>query len=156
MENFAQSEPVSIHEGTSSHEEEEEAIISSKPSGSQNDTLDDGVAYADEEDNEGNNSEGPRRSKRVSKANPRYANLNIVAAFTAATKDKEPTSFEEAQDNNNWSKAMVEEIVALKQNETWDLVPRPSGVKPISCKWVYKIKTKANGDLERYKARLVA
>lgn len=36
---------------------------------------------------------------------------------------------------------MEEEIQALKQNETWDLVPRPKEVRPISCKWVYKLKT---------------
>lgn len=49
-----------------------------------------------------------------------------------------------------------EEISALKKNETWDLVPLPAGVKPISCKWVYKVKRKTDGSVERYKARLVA
>ena len=33
---------------------------------------------------------------------------------------------------------------------------RPKDIKPISCKWVYKIKTYLNGLVERYKARLVA
>ncbi|CAA0831452.1 cysteine-rich RLK (RECEPTOR-like protein kinase) 8 [Striga hermonthica] len=51
---------------------------------------------------------------------------------------------------------MNEEIMALRQNETWDLVPKPDGVKPISCKWVYKIKRRPDGSIERYKARLVA
>ena len=51
---------------------------------------------------------------------------------------------------------MEEEIKVLTENQTWDLVPKPKYVKPISCKWVYKIKTRPNGSIERYKARLVA
>lgn len=35
-----------------------------------------------------------------------------------------------------------------------DLVPLPAGVKPISCKWVYKVKRRSDGSVER--ARLVA
>ena len=51
---------------------------------------------------------------------------------------------------------MKEEIQALKQNQIWDFVPSPKNVKPISCKWVYKVKTCADGSVERYRARLVA
>lgn len=51
---------------------------------------------------------------------------------------------------------MEEEIQALRQNETRDLVPKPKDVKPISCKWVYKVKTRTDRSIERYKARLVA
>jgi len=51
---------------------------------------------------------------------------------------------------------MAKEIAALERIGTWDLVPLPSRVTPISCKWVYKIKTCSDGSLERYKARLVA
>lgn len=51
---------------------------------------------------------------------------------------------------------MEKEIKALKQNETWELVSRPTRVQPISCKWVYKMKTRPDGSVERYKARLVA
>lgn len=51
---------------------------------------------------------------------------------------------------------MEEEIDELEQNQTWELVPKPRDVKPIYCKWVYKIKTHSDGLIERYKARLVA
>jgi hypothetical protein len=38
-----------------------------------------------------------------------------------------------------------EEMAALRQNKTWELVPKPVEVNPISCKWVYKVKTRADG-----------
>jgi hypothetical protein len=51
---------------------------------------------------------------------------------------------------------MAEEIAALEQTGTWDLVPCHPRVRPITCKWVYKVKTRSDDSLERYKARLVA
>ena len=50
---------------------------------------------------------------------------------------------------------MDEEMNALAKNRTWELVRLPLGKKAIGCKWLYKVKCKANGILERYKARLV-
>jgi hypothetical protein len=50
----------------------------------------------------------------------------------------------------------VEEIIALEQNQSWELLPKPRDVKPISFKWVYKIICHTNGSIERHKARLVA
>jgi len=51
---------------------------------------------------------------------------------------------------------MAEELAALQRTGTWEVVPLPAHDVPITCKWVYKIKTKADGSIERYKARLVA
>ncbi|BBG93322.1 wall-associated kinase 2 [Prunus dulcis] len=50
---------------------------------------------------------------------------------------------------------MHAELEALQQNNTYSMVPLPIGHKPIGCKWVYKIKYKSDGTIERYKARLV-
>jgi len=53
-------------------------------------------------------------------------------------------------------KAMEMEIKALEVNKTWEIMDLSPKKMPIGCKWVYKIKQRANGDIKRYKARLVA
>ena len=50
---------------------------------------------------------------------------------------------------------MTSEFKALYDNNTWDLVSLPAGKKPIGCRWVYKIKHRADGTVERFIARLV-
>jgi len=55
-----------------------------------------------------------------------------------------------------WKSAMEAEFRALKQNDTWVLVDKTPGDKIINTKWVFKIKYKEDGTVERYKARWVA
>ena len=50
----------------------------------------------------------------------------------------------------------MEEMNALKQNGTWEIVELPRNKKPVGCKWVFTIKCNDNGSVEKYKARLVA
>lgn len=52
----------------------------------------------------------------------------------------EPQTYEEVETIPIWRAAMLENFKALEANHAWDLVPLPKGKKPISCKWVYKIK----------------
>lgn len=92
-----------------------------------------------------------KRSQRVSKPNPKYANVAIVEDVLA-----EPSSFEEASVKEEWWQAMKAEMAALQSNETWELVPKPQEVKPVTCKWVYKLKQRTDGTIDRFKARLVA
>ena len=51
---------------------------------------------------------------------------------------------------------MADEILTLEENRTRSIVPLPHNKHSIGCKWVYKVKHKTDGSVERYKARLVA
>ena len=52
--------------------------------------------------------------------------------------------------------AMESEYNSIMKNHTWDLVDHPTKRKVIGTKWVYKAKYKSDGNLEKYKAKLVA
>lgn len=51
---------------------------------------------------------------------------------------------------------MVEEMMPIKQNETWTLVDLPYGHHAIGLKWVFKVKCDENGAIVKHKAQLVA
>ena len=51
---------------------------------------------------------------------------------------------------------MLEEMKAIEENETQELVDPPLGCHPISLKWVYKVKRDKYGAFVKHKARLVA
>lgn len=76
----------------------------------------------------------------------------------ATTENEEPTSYKEAMASQNaseWAEAMKSELRSLVDNKTWDIVDAPPQAKPLHVKWVYKVKRDANGNISRYKARLV-
>jgi len=79
--------------------------------------------------------------------------LNYVLAISS---NEEPHNYNEAIRKPEWCEAMKKEIQALEENETWILTNLPQGKQPIGCKWVYKIKYNAKGDIERHETRLVA
>ena len=51
---------------------------------------------------------------------------------------------------------MREELQALESKATWSLVQQPKGRSLISTRWVYQIKHRPDGAIDRFKARLVA
>jgi hypothetical protein len=62
----------------------------------------------------------------------------------------------EALQDPNWKAATDVEYGALMKNRTWHLVPPKWGQNIVDCKWVFKVKRKADGTLDKYKARLVS
>ncbi|KAK1696945.1 hypothetical protein QYE76_013642 [Lolium multiflorum] len=66
-----------------------------------------------------------------------------------------PRTYRQALADPNWSTAMRFEHNALLQNNTWTLVPKPTGANIVSGKWVYCHKYHSDGSLARYKARWV-
>jgi hypothetical protein len=73
--------------------------------------------------------------------------------------EEEPNTYGQAingHDRELWLAAINEEIDAMDRNKTWSVIERPENQKLIDCHWVFKIKRKSDGPVDRYKARLVA
>jgi hypothetical protein len=81
------------------------------------------------------------------------ANQSFVTQLHTVT---EPKSYSEVVAHPAWQEAMHTELQAIQENGTWSLTPLSAGKTPISGRWVYKIKHRFDGSIERYKARLVA
>ncbi|CAL8117591.1 unnamed protein product [Prunus armeniaca] len=69
---------------------------------------------------------------------------------------EELTSYRVASYSLEWTKAMQDEIDALRMQGTWELMPPPVNKNVVDSKWIYKIKRNSDGTVARYKARLVA
>ncbi|XP_071686825.1 uncharacterized protein [Rutidosis leptorrhynchoides] len=95
---------------------------------------------------------------RYPMANIAQGNLSKEAQkFNSAIYSENiPTSVEQAFKSKDWKKAIEVEMKALNDNDTWEKCVIPQGKKPVGCRWVFTIKYKPDGTIERYKARLVA
>ncbi|RVW83269.1 Retrovirus-related Pol polyprotein from transposon RE1 [Vitis vinifera] len=78
-------------------------------------------------------------------------------AFVTSLDDTQvPNTIQEAFKISEWKKAVQDEIDALEKNGTWTITDFPVGKRPVGCKWIFTIKYKADGSVERFKVRLVA
>ncbi|KAL0454379.1 UNVERIFIED_CONTAM: Retrovirus-related Pol polyprotein from transposon TNT 1-94 [Sesamum latifolium] len=126
------------------------------------------LPHLEEEENEEQEVEGDNStpsSPSSSDQSPRYRSISDIYNATERMNghnlfclfmNDEPLSFEEAIKEKKWTQAMEEEIDSIEKNYTWELATLPSGHKTIGVKCVYKIKRNTKGEVERYKARLVA
>jgi len=96
---------------------------------------------------------------------PSVQSTSCVAASKATPISRvsvlppEPQTFAQAIKSDHkveWERAMMEEIESLLKNETWTLETLPPGHNLVKNKWVFQIKVKSDGTIERFKARLVA
>lgn len=72
---------------------------------------------------------------------------------------REPANLQEALNSphaNAWKKAMDDEYESLISRGTWEETELPEGRKANGSRWVYKLKVNSEGQISRYKARLVA
>lgn len=104
--------------------------------------------------------EVPRRSirERRSAISSDYIVYLQEHEFDIGLED-DPISFSQAKQSVNslkWMNAVLDELKSMSDNDIWDLVELPKGVKPVGCKWIFKTKRDSKGNIERYKARLVA
>lgn len=101
-----------------------------------------------------------RRSLRERTSEGKYndVTLEIPNTLPSHSSQSEPKTYKEAMaslDKDKWIQAMKEEYDSLMQNGTWKLTRLPEGRKPLKNKWIFKIKYRQDGSIERYKARLV-
>ncbi|KAK8956512.1 hypothetical protein KSP39_PZI000036 [Platanthera zijinensis] len=89
----------------------------------------------------------PRKTRRLSEI---YHQANLALLGTT------PTSYTEAIKEEKWKDAMNQEMSMITKNQTWDLVVRPKNESILGLKWLYRIKVKEDGTVDKYKARLVA
>ena len=87
-----------------------------------------------------------------------YKNLSpyFHAFVTQLSHFEIPKSIKDAMQVLEWKDVILEEMRALEKNQTWELIDLPKEKRTIGCKWVFTVKFKSDGPLERYKDRLVA
>ncbi len=79
--------------------------------------------------------------------------------YTCVATMDEPISFIEAlqkEDGEKWRAMANEKYKLLMKNNTYELTKVPQGWKVIGCKWVFQIKRKENGEINKYLAWLIA
>ena len=76
-----------------------------------------------------------------------------------STQDEEPSTFQQAmnsQHREHWLSAIRSELKSLKKAGTWRYAHKPTDANLVGCRWIFKIKRDQDGNVIKFKARLVA
>ena len=82
------------------------------------------------------------------------AGFNDIITEAIEEDGTDPKSLAEAQSRSDWPR--WKEAMDKEKAGTWKTVPRPNDKNIVRSKWVYRIKRRANGTIDKYKACLVA
>ena len=78
----------------------------------------------------------------------------------SSEQNEEPSNLKEVfvcEVREKWISAMENELKSHEENGTWDaLVEVPAGRKVVGCRWIFKLKRIAAGQVIKHIARLVA
>jgi hypothetical protein len=69
------------------------------------------------------------------------------------THTGEPCSLTEVEGDAAWHTTMQQELDSIEHDRTWELVDLLAGHRPITLKWVFKLKKKEVGEVVKHKAR---
>ena len=89
---------------------------------------------------------------------PDEASSYVFTGITMTNDVIEPSTFEEAMaspQKEEWLRAIKEELDHMETMQVWTMVDLPPNKKCIDSKWIFKIKKDQNGNIDRYKCRLV-
>jgi len=84
-----------------------------------------------------------------------YLSQDFVTSLLSVMHVAEPYSYSQAKESPEWTATMDKELEALEANGTWRLTALPPKARALTSKWVYRVKFRPDGSIERYKARLV-
>jgi hypothetical protein len=116
----------------------------------------------EEQGTDGDDSALDSRPTRSHRLPQRYRDTAAIARRVDcenAIETTAPRTFAEATQGKqarHWKTAIQEHLQSLEANHTWDVVDRPDDTNCIDTKWVFKVKTLPNKQLDKYKARLCA
>ncbi|KAA0041890.1 Cysteine-rich RLK (RECEPTOR-like protein kinase) 8 [Cucumis melo var. makuwa] len=74
---------------------------------------------------------------------------SMLPSCDPGPSDDLPIALRKSLSHPGWKNAMIEEMTALDDNGTWDLVSCPTGKEAIGCKWVFAVKVNPDRTMAR-------